>query len=211
MIRIDLKVNEGWRFNFHKEISVPFLHLKKIWVMDKDCYGQRAIDLAHSNYAWGSGMVRVELDRWEKGIMTSKEAQEEFDTKWSRYAQSHESRYKGEKIEDSEWYQYEGERFKKNELAKIRKLTKEVEKFSNAFTTCLVNEAGMTEEEACKLVAIIREKLVGCNHFGFKNLIGNFWFKVGEDAIIFIENELTVAAHAWNEKTTAEAKALLLA
>ena len=52
MIRIDLKVNEGWRFDFGKEIKIPFLHLKKLWAMDKDCYGQRAIELAHSKYSW---------------------------------------------------------------------------------------------------------------------------------------------------------------
>ena len=163
-------------------------------------------------------MVRTELDRFEKGIVTSEEVQKEFDTKWKRYAKKHERENDGEKIEDSDWYQWisrgetisHGEKFKKSEYSKIRKLAKEVEKFVNAFVKALVEVTDCSEEEANQLVTVTREQLLKCHRFGFKNLIDSFWFKVGEDVVVFVENELA-CKKAEEPEMVAKAKAMLMA
>lgn len=213
MIRIDLRVSKSWRFDFTGEIQVPFLHFQKLWIMDNDCYGEQVIDLSSTKYAWDRGVVRVELDRFEKKTpWTDEDIQIEFDKGLKYYIQDYAKLNDGKDLETSDWWQYKdhGKKYKKNMMVKIRKLVKEVEKYNIAFTNSLIEYADMSEKEANNLADSVKEKIIKCKHFGFENLIQHFWFKIGESVIVFVDNELSEAALSHRPETIVNAKAMLM-
>lgn len=187
MIKIQLKVLSG-QYN-------TYLHLKSLCVIDEEGYGIESYDLACSEYAWNKkgfwtkeGVIRADLTRFVKDTWTNEDFEQE-------YLKEH-----GSKNQDT----------KKWHITRWRKEAKEAERFGKAFVKCLEKGASLSEEKAQELYSVIREKLVKCCEFGFNNLIDNFWFKIGNEVIVEVDNELAYDK-AWNKKTMAKAKVMLTA
>lgn len=216
MIKIQLKALSGDRSGY--------LHLKQIFIVDEEGYSMDAYYPCSSKHAWNKkgfwtkvGVIRADLKYFVKEHWTEEDFEKEHNARldqmkadWvAKDEHNEEFEINPFKAEEAGEYPFD-EETKQKRIDTMRKYAKESERFAKAFVKCLEEGVGLTKEKAQELYKVIREKLVRCCEFGFNNLIDNFWFKIGNEVIVEVDNELAYQK-AWDKETIAKAKAMLIA